>query len=262
MADNVSEGIYPFVDLINFVAKEAVIPYDKLIHCMLMLVIRNKSKAPKELLSKYLDVVVECLKNVPKDSRTNALRKDFSLNETLNLINLLTAACTNEEASCNIISAMVAGDQVLVKSTVKIVAEMLKDESKFGFGSQLVREMLKVEDDIIDFRSMYVVWYLENTLNYYIDIDLHLMFYAQTLSLFSLLIEICSEHPVCRAKLVENELRLDVRRNVLMYISRLVQYRVGNYVTTSFDTLYLNLKRMLHEGVDDSSDEDDIEIGL
>ena len=165
-------------------------------------------------------------------------------NDSERFINMIFDANVNEEASCHIISAMTKDDRDLVTFVVKKTEKVL-EKDRFEFGSQLIREILDVKDEIIEHRSSYVVWYLENVLHYYVEQQIS--FYAQTLSIFSLLVEICTENPVCHTKLIEYEPKQDMAEGIRMYISYLRSFRVDDYVMTAFKDLYSRFIGLLSE---------------
>ena len=243
ISSNVSENICPFIDLIILIANSNNFPHDTFVKCLVLLFFMNSLAAPKSLKSKYLEAIDEYLKKIPQDSRSLVLKSSLiHENDSKKFISMILDAHVNEEASCHIISAMTKDDRDLVTFVVKNAEKML-EKDRFEFGSQLIREILNVEDGIIEHRSTYVVWYLENVLHYFVEQQIS--FYAQTLSIFSLLVEICTENPVCHTKLIEYEPNQGMAESIRMYISYLESFRVDYYVMTAFKDLYSRFIRLL-----------------
>lgn len=242
-----------------------------LIQCIMTLLINNKERASKELLTRYLRIITESLKKVPENQRTSVLREGKNKEDIVNMINVIFDVNFDEEASCLLINTLISGSELFIQEAVYLIACMLSDESKTALASLLIREILKRKDDFFEYRCVCAVWDLELHLKSIMNSN-QIYFCTQALSSFSLFVEICSEIPICCEKLNDFEPRQRICKTVADYIMYINCCNVGDYIISSFKTLYSklgsllcsiksvhinNINNNIHDNYDDDYDDDD-----
>lgn len=166
------------------------------------------------------------------------MRKASNNFNAKDIILMILRNCVNEEASCLIINTLMSGSDSYIAFAIHSVVDMLSNELYFGFGSQFIREVLKYNEDLFEYRCACTVINLELRLQkIMIDMESQFAYCAQALSLLSLLTEICSDYPMCREKLREYE----PKQNMGFHIKRHIPYIAecnNEYITEDFNTLY------------------------